>query len=212
MKRIYLIIYLSIVSLGAMAQTEGFSADTLSNAVFARMQGKSYPEGCSIKRSDLRYLQVLHYDAEGKVKKGELVCNKKIADDLLDIFHQLYEAHYPIERMTLVDDYDADDECSMTANNTSCFCYRQITGSKRLSKHSMGMAIDINPLQNPCVTTRKDGSTWVQPKAGRRYVNRNGKYPYKITKGDLCYRLFMEHGFSWGGNWRSTKDYQHFEK
>lgn len=195
-----------------MAQTKGFSADTLSNAVFARMQGKSYPEGCTIKRSDLRYLQVLHYDADGKVHKGELVCNRKIAADLLDIFQKLYEAHYPIERMALVDDYDANDERSMTANNTSCFCYRVVTGSKHLSKHAQGLAIDINPLQNPCVKTRKDGSTWVQPKAGRRYTNRKDKYSYKLEKGDLCYRLFIEHGFSWGGNWRSTKDYQHFEK
>ena len=212
MKKIYLIIIICILCLRAAAQTGSFSVDTLSNAVFARMQGKSYPTECSIDRKDLRYLQVLHYDAEGRVKKGELICNKMIADDLLDIFQKLYEAHYPIEQITLIDNYDADDERSMTANNTSCFCYRQITGSKRLSKHSRGMAIDINPLQNPCVQTRKDGSMLVEPLAGRRYVNRNRKYPYKITKGDLCYRLFIEHGFSWGGNWRSKKDYQHFEK
>ena len=212
MKKIYLILLICCLSLEMMAQTKGFSADTLSNAVFARMQGKSYPEGCTIKRSDLRYLQVLHYDADGKVHKGELVCNRKIAADLLDIFQKLYEAHYPIERMTLVDDYDANDERSMTANNTSCFCYRVVTGSKHLSKHAQGLAIDINPLQNPCVKTRKDGSAWVQPKAGRKYTNRKNKYPYKLEKGDLCYRLFIEHGFSWGGNWRSTKDYQHFEK
>ena len=212
MKKIYLILLICCLSLEMMAQTKGFSADTLSNAVFARMQGKSYPEGCTIKRSDLRYLQVLHYDADGKVHKGELVCNRKIAADLLDIFQKLYEAHYPIERMTLVDDYDANDERSMTANNTSCFCYRVVTGSKHLSKHAQGLAIDIKPLQNPCVKTRKDGSTWVQPKAGKKYTNRKNKYPYKLEKGDLCYRLFIEHGFSWGGNWRSTKDYQHFEK
>ena len=158
MKKIYLILLICCLSLEMMAQTKGFSADTLSNAVFARMQGKSYPKGCTIKRSDLRYLQVLHYDADGKVHKGELVCNRKIAADLLDIFQKLYEAHYPIERMTLVDDYDANDERSMTANNTSCFCYRVVTGSKHLSKHAQGLAIDINPLQNPCVKTRKDGS------------------------------------------------------
>ena len=201
-----------MMSLSCMAQTDDFSIDTLSNEVFLRMQGKSYPEGCSVRRSELRYLQVKHYDAEGKTHKGELVCNKKIATDLLDIFRKLYEAHYPIEKMTLIDNYDADDERSMTANNTSCFCYRKIAGSSRLSKHSLGMAIDINPLQNPCVKKRKDGSLFVQPKAGRKYLNKNGKFPYKITKGDLCYRLFIEHGFSWGGNWRSSKDYQHFEK
>lgn len=207
-----IILYLCVMSLSCMAQSKEFSVDTLSNEVFLRMLGKSYPTGCSIDRKDLRYLQVLHYDAEGKVKKGELVCNKMIASHLLDIFQKLYEARYPIERITLIDDFDADDERSMTANNTSCFCYRQIAGSKRLSKHSLGMAIDINPLQNPCVQTRKDGTVQLQPLAGQRYVNRKGKYPYKIAKGDLCYRLFIEHGFSWGGNWRSKKDYQHFEK
>ena len=212
MKKLYIIIYMCLLSLGGIGQTEGFSVDTLSDAVFLRMQGKSYPDGCNVKRSELRYLQVLHYDAEGKVHRGELVCNKKIAADLLDIFLQLYEAHYPIEKMTLIDDYDAYDERSMTANNTSCFCFRKITGSSRLSKHSLGMAIDINPLQNPCVKKRKNGSLFIQPKAGWKFINRNGKYSYKITKGDLCYRLFIEHGFSWGGNWHSSKDYQHFEK
>lgn len=195
-----------------MAQKEGFSIDTLSNAVFLRMQGKSYPEGCSVKRTDLRYLLVMHYDAEEKVHRGELVCNKMIAADLLDIFQKLYEARYPIERISLIDDYDADDERSMTANNTSSFCFRKIAGSSRLSKHSQGMAIDINPLLNPCVKKRKDGSLFIQPKAGRKFADRRKAYPYKITKGDLCYRLFLAHGFSWGGNWRSSKDYQHFEK
>ena len=201
-----------LLSLGSIAQTEGFSIDTLSNALFLRMQGKSYPDGCSVKRSDLRYLQVLHYDAEGKAHRGELVCHETIAADLLDIFQQLFEAHYPIERISLIDDYDADDERSMTANNTSCFCYRKIAGSHRLSKHSLGLAIDINPLQNPCVKRRKDGTLFIQPQAGRQYADRQKAYPYKIMKGDLCYRLFLAHGFSWGGNWRTSKDYQHFEK
>ena len=184
MKRLHIILYICLLSLNSMAQTEGFSVDTLSDAVFLRMQGKSYPEGCSVMRCDLRYLQIRHYDAEGKVHRGELVCNKKIADD----------------------------ERSMTANNTSCFCFRKIAGSSRLSKHSLGTAIDINPLQNPCVKKRKDGSLFIQPKAAHKYADRQKAYPYKIMKGDLCYRLFLAHGFSWGGNWRTLKDYQHFEK
>lgn len=212
MKRLHIILYICLLSLNSMAQTEGFSVDTLSDAVFLRMQGKSYPEGCSVMRCDLRYLQVRHYDAEGKVHRGELVCNKKIAADLLDIFQKLYDAHYPIEKITLIDDFDADDERSMTANNTSCFCFRKIAGSSRLSKHSLGTAIDINPLQNPCVKKRKDGSLFIQPKAAHKYADRQKAYPYKIMKGDLCYRLFLAHGISWGGNWRTLKDYQHFEK
>ena len=74
------------------------------------------------------------------------------------------------------------------------------------------MAIDINPLYNPCVRTRRDGSQFVQPATGAKYTNRKRTFPYKITTADLAYRLFKEHGFTWGGAWRTVKDYQHFEK
>lgn len=190
---------------------DAFCIDTLSNEVFSRMMGKSYPEGCTVARSDLRLLSVLHCDANGHTKQGQMVCNKAIASDLLNIFRRLYEARYPIERMTLIDDYDADDERSMTANNTSCFCFRKVAGSKRLSKHALGMAVDINPLYNPCVR-KKGGKTIVQPAAGTRYADRSKTSPYMLKRGDLCYRLFMEYGFRWGGNWNSLKDYQHFER
>ena len=211
-KKLLLLICICLSSLCCQAQHDGFSADTLSDAVFARMQGRSFPKDCTVSRSDLRYLKVKHYDAHGQEHQGELVCHKRIAADLLDIFRQLHQAHYPIERIHLVDNYDANDERSMTANNTSCFCFRKIAGSQRLSKHSLGMAIDINPLHNPCVSKRRDGSSVIQPAAGKKYADRNKKYAYQITKGDLCYRLFRQHGFSWGGDWRSKKDYQHFEK
>ena len=193
-------------------QSAAFTADTLTDEVFRRMEGRSFPEGCRVKRSDLRYLQVLHYDAEGQVKRGEMVCNKAIADDLIDIFQKLYEAHYPIERMQLIDDYGADDEQSMRANNSSCFCYRTVEGSTKLSKHAQGLAVDINTLYNPCVRTRKDGTVLVQPATGKKYTKRSRKFPYKITRGDLLFRLFTGHGFTWGGDWRTVKDYQHFEK
>lgn len=190
----------------AVAQ-EGFRIDTISDAVFQRMQGKSYPEGCTVRRSDLRYVQVKHYDAEGQVHRGELVCNKAVAQDFLDIFKALYEARYPIERMQLIDEFGADDELSMQRNNTSCFCYRTVSGSGKLSKHAQGKAIDINPLYNPYIRGAK-----VQPKTGRKYVQRGRAFPYKIERGDLLWRLFTQHGFRWGGAWRSMKDYQHFEK
>ena len=196
--------------LTANAQT--FTIDTISDAVFQRMQGKSYKENCTVPRSELRYLRLSHYDFQGKVQIGELICNKQIAKDLKEIFQELYRQKYPIERMQLTDDYDADDERSMQANNTSCFNFRAIAGTKKLSKHSLGMAIDINPLYNPCVKVNKDGSTSIQPKTGRRYANRQRQWPYKIDKNDLCYRLFVSHGFQWGGSWRSVKDYQHFER
>ena len=190
----------------------GFSQQQIPDRVFARMQGKSFPVGCKVSRNDLRYLRIKHYDLQGKVHEGELVCNKRIAADLIDIFKELYRQKYPIERMRLIDDYDADDEKSMQANNTSCFCYRKVKGAKKLSSHSMGMAIDINPLYNPCYKKYSNGKEMVQPSTAKKYCNRNINFNYKIVKGDLLYRLFINHGFEWGGNWRSKKDYQHFEK
>ena len=193
------------------AQGDAFKADTLTDAVFQRMLGRSYPADCAVAKSELRYLQVLHYDAEGHVHKGEMVCNRRIADDLLDIFRRLYEAHYPIERMKLIDDYGADDEQSMQANNTSCFCYRAMAGGKRLSKHAQGLAVDINPLYNPYYKKKPDGTVFVQPKTAAPYIDRTKSFPYKIDVQDLAYRLFIQNGFTWGGGWRNSKDYQHFE-
>ena len=209
MKRFIGLIWWAI-AISANAQT--FSIDTISDAVFQRMQDKSYKKDCTIKRSELRYLRLSHYDREDQEYVGEIVCNKMIAHDLKEIFQELHKAHYPIERMRLIDDYDADDERSMQDNNTSCFNFRTIAGSKKLSKHSMGMAIDINPLYNPYVKQRKDGTLIVQPSSARKYANRNKSWPYKIDRKDLCYRLFIKHGFKWGGSWSSSKDYQHFER
>lgn len=204
---------LMVCSSVATAQTmQGFSIQEISDSVFARMQGKSFPAHCTVKRSDLRYLQVLHVDAEGETHRGEMVCNKAIAEDLLEIFQELYRQRYPIERMRLIDDYDADDEQSMRDNNSSSFCYRVVEGSTKLSKHAQGMAVDVNTLYNPCVRKRKDGTVLVQPSTAKRYTNRSRKFPYKIVEGDLMFRLFTERGFQWGGHWKSLKDYQHFEK
>lgn len=189
-----------------------FSADTISNAVFARMWGKSYKKGCSIPRSKLRYVKVLHINGAGEIQLGELVCHADIAADLVSIFRDLYRASYPIARMVLIDNYGAQDRPSMEANNTSCFNYRTIAGTRKLSAHSRGRAIDINPLHNPSVKSRADGTFRVDPEKGRRYADRTKSFKYKISHNDLCYRLFKRHGFVWGGDWRSLKDYQHFEK
>jgi hypothetical protein len=188
-----------------------FCQEEIPDEVFCRMMGKSYKEECTTPREELRYLRVLHYNKVGEELQGELVCHKDIADDLLAIFRELYHAKYPIERMVLIDEYDADDEASMRANNTSAFNFRKASGMRTLSKHSTGMAIDINPLYNPLVKHR-EGRTRVYPSNATPYIDRSQDFPYKIVKGDLCYRLFKKYGFSWGGDWKSSKDYQHFEK
>lgn len=211
MRYLICLLFLLFVPSAAM-RAQDFSVAPLSDSLFARMQGKSYPEGCTVARSDLRHVRVLHVDAQGRVHQGELVCNKAIAQDLLDIFRQLYQARYPIEKIRLIDDYEADDEQSMRDNNTSCFCYRTVSGTKKLSKHAQGLAIDINTRYNPWVRKGADGRQLVSPSNGTPYADRRQTYPYKIVKGDLLYRLFIQHGFQWGGNWRTMKDYQHFEK
>ena len=190
-----------------------FKAYPINDAIFARMQGRSFKQNCTMPRASLRYLRVLHRNTEGKTQLGEIVCNQSIANDLLDIFRKIYEAGYKIERITLIDDYNADDETSMRANNTSCFNFRVVSGTTKLSKHSQGLAIDINPLYNPYIHLNNGK---VEPATGKPYAYnranlRNVKVPIIDTK-DLCYRLFIQHGFRWGGAWKTVKDYQHFEK
>lgn len=189
-----------------------FCAMPIPDKVFARMRGKTFKDNCTIPRSDLRYVRVLHYNIKKQVCIGELVCHKDIANDIVEIFRNLFHAQYPIERMVLIDNYNAQDEPSMEANNTSCFNFRFVSNTKVLSNHSRGKAIDINPLYNPYVKKRKDGSLTVSPKCGKPYADRSKKFAYKIDKKDLCYKEFTKRGFTWGGNWKTLKDYQHFEK
>ena len=188
-----------------------FSAIEIPDAVWARMQGKTYKENPHIGRSDLRYLRLLHWDYDEQIHLGEMVCNRLIADRVVEIFRLLYEARYPIQRMVLPDNYDADDERQMSDNNTSCFCYRVVSGTKTLSKHARGLAIDLNTLYNPYVHYRRNGQRTVEPANAQPYCDRSKDIPYKIDHSDLAYRLFTERGFRWGGDWKTMKDYQHFE-
>ena len=184
-----------------------FSSGPIPASVETRMRGNSYPEDADIKLDELRYLKLSYIDFEGEEQVGEMVCNKAIADDLLEIFRALHKARYPIRSIRLIDDFGGDDDASMAADNTSCFNYRRKTGMRALSKHALGLAVDVNPLENPYVRPGR-----VKPAGGAAYADRTKVFPHKIDKDDLCYRLFREHGFSWGGVWRSVKDYQHFEK
>ena len=114
--------------------------------IFARIKGKSYKDNCTVPVSDLRYLHVMHIGFDGQPHDGEIICNKYIANDLLEIFEALYEAQYPIEKIRLVDEYNADDESSMADNNSSSFNFRFISYTTKISKHGYGLAMDINTL------------------------------------------------------------------
>ena len=112
--------------------------------------------------------------------------------------------------MVLVDEYNADDNASMADNNSSSFNYRVVEGSNKLSKHSLGLAIDINPKYNPYIHTL-NGKTVCSPENGAEYADRTKSFDYKIDEKDYSYQLFTKYGFTWGGNWNSVKDYQHYE-
>ena len=193
---------------------DGFYYEPLSDSIKQRITGVSYPEtGCTVPYEDLNYVGLLYIDFNGEEQAGELICNKAIAQDMVEIFYELYRNDYRIERIRLVDEYDGDDTLSMLDNNTSCFNYRVVDDTTTLSKHAFGCAIDINPFYNPYVIYNKNGSgeTYISPKGSEIYADRSQNFPYKIDENDLCYKLFTEHGFTWGGNWNSTKDYQHFQ-
>lgn len=190
---------------------DDFYISEIPDDIFAKMQGKSYKEDCTVPREDLRYVHVRHMGFDGEAKDGELVVNKAIADDVLAIFEELYKADYPIEKVRLVDEYDADDEALMSDNNSSAFNFRFISHTTRISRHGLGMAVDINTRYNPYVKT-VDGKLSIEPANGADYVDRSKDFPHKIDHEDLCYKLFKEHGFTWGGDWTHSKDYQHFER
>ncbi len=197
--------------------SDSFTASTLSDSVKERITGISYPAddtGIRISYDDLRYLKVLYYDFNNEVQEGELICNKYIAQDLLEIFRALYDEGYQIEKIRLVDEYGGDDHLSMIDNNTSCFNYRVVENTTSLSKHALGCAIDVNPFYNPYIVYGKgeNGGDFISPEEAAEYVDRTKDFPHKIDENDLCCRLFKEHGFTWGGDWTSQKDYQHFQK
>ncbi len=199
---------------------EGFYYEPVSEPLQRYMTGVSYPATASdseestaaVTFDELCYLHILHYDFDGNLAEGELVCNTYIAQDLVEIFYQLYLNEYRLESVLLIDEFDGDDTASMEANNSSCFNYRVVEGSSSLSKHAYGLAIDINPLYNPYVTYERDGTEKISPDAASAYADRSVSFSYKIDENDLCYKLFTQHGFLWGGNWNHVKDYQHFQK
>ena len=170
--------------------------------------GVSWKQNDTVKIDDLCYVSVTYWGFDEKPHYGELIVNKDIGQEVVEIFKELYAAKFPIEKIKLIDEYDAIDTKSMEDNNTSAFCYREVEGKPgKLSKHSYGIAIDINPLQNPYVYKDK-----VSPEAGRKYLNRSKASKGFIVKDDVCYKAFTSRGWTLGGDWKYEKDYQHFQK
>lgn len=157
---------------------------------------------------DLRYIQVPFFGYDDNTHQGELVVHKAVAEEVVEIFTELFTAKFPIEKMHLIEAYGADDNASMADNNSSSFCYRfAVAKPGILSKHALGLAIDINPLYNPYV--KKD---LILPPQGKPYLDRSQPVKGMITENSLCHQAFVQRGWTWGGSWPDRQDYQHFEK
>ncbi len=193
-----------------------FVAYEISDEVFDYINGKSYQENDYVALSDLRYVKLLHYNFNHELQVGELIVAADLQSDFIGVFMELFIAEYEIASMYLPDRYwtgdpTTTDSASIDVNNTSCFMYRPATGSSKLSKHSYGRAIDINPQQNPYVSYTSGSPVWSHENAND-YIDRTTGLPHVITEEDICYQIFTKYGFSWGGAWTNTKDYQHFYK
>ena len=171
--------------------------------------GPSWHPGCPIDAQQLRRVDVTYIGFDGQTHRGALIVHEDLAEEVVAIFEQLLQLHYPIEKVHTVDNYPgADDELSMEDNNTSAFNCRDIPGTGRWSQHAFGRAIDVNPLLNPEI----DRTGAVQPKTAVPYLDRNRTDPGILHARDAVVRVFTDRGWRWGGDWRSPIDYQHFER
>jgi len=176
--------------------------------VIDRMRLFSWTPECPVSLHHLRYLTLTHFGFDGKVHTGELVMHYRVADEVIAIFKDLYEARFPIEKMKLIDEYGGSDHHSMSDNNSSGFCFREAIGKPGIfSKHSFGLAIDINPLYNPY---RK--KELILPPEGEIFLDRSILLPGMISENDPCHRAFSKRGWIWGGVWEDRQDYHHFER
>jgi hypothetical protein len=166
----------------------------------------SYRPGCPVTPAQLRLVRVSHHSFDGKARVGAVVVRSDVARDILTVFRRLYAARFPIRRLRPIDAYRARDAASLAADNTSAFnCrYAIAPGPKRWSTHAYGLAIDVNPVENPYLDRGA-----VRPPAGRRYLDRSRVRPGMAVPGSVLVRAFAAVGWSWGGRW-SSPDYQHF--
>ena len=171
----------------------------------ARMTGVTWHRGCPLSLDRLRLLRLSYWGFDRGVHHGVLVVNESAAASLAHAFRLLFAARFPIRRMQVVDDFGGDDERSMLADNTSAFNCRIVPGTAAWSQHAYGLAVDINPFENPEVSNGN-----VDPPGAAAWADRSRSSPAMIAHGNAAWRSFSAIGWTWGGDWNSLKDYQHF--
>jgi D-alanyl-D-alanine carboxypeptidase-like protein len=165
----------------------------------------SYRAGCPVAPSDLRLVRVSFVGFDGTAHVGALVVNRRVARDVVSVFRRLYVAQFPIRRMTPMSSFHGSDDASMAADNTSGFNCRRAVGGSGWSEHAYGLAIDVNPVENPYLLAGK-----TLPPAGRRYRDRAPARRGMAVAGGTLVRAFASVGWKWGGRWTGSPDYQHF--
>lgn len=175
----------------------------------ARMRGRGFdgddPRCPSIDA--LRLLALPYVGFDGETHAGELVVAAAIADEVVSIFATLFAARFPIASMRPIDAFDGDDDASMAADNTSCFNFRTTPGSSTLSHHALGLAIDINPRENPMILCGV-----VHPASAVPFVDRGDVRPGMIVPRGVVHEAFLRAGWHWGGVWTDLPDYHHFSR
>ena len=191
---------------GADAVSPSFTAARLSSADVRRMVGTSWHRGCPVALADLRLVTATYWGFDKRAHTGRIVVHRDVAADVLAVLRRLYAARFPIRRMVPVDAYGGSDFRSIEADNTSAFNCRYVDGTTRWSEHAYGRAIDLNPIENPYVTS---SGTTSHP-ASRRYLRRSSYRPGMAVEGGAVVRAFDAVGWGWGGRWSGARDYQHF--
>jgi hypothetical protein len=173
--------------------------------VTARDLYATWRPGCPVPVDQLRAVDVSHWGFDGRIHTGRLVVAANEATRMAAVMGDLYAQRYPIQRMEPIDVFGGDDNRSMSANNTSAFNCRPVTGGGGWSEHAYGRAIDLNPLINPYVK-----GSLVLPPESAPYTDRTRNDPGMIHAGDGVVQSFLARGWKWGGYWVTLKDYQHF--
>lgn len=167
----------------------------------------SWREGCPVGVENLRLLTLSFWGFDSQVHTGELVVHRDQAQNVLASMKKVFEARFPVQRMDLMDVFEGSDDRSMEANNTSAFNCRSVESRPGVwSQHAYGRAIDVNPIQNPYVSSSGEPD----PPAGGQYVDRSKEGVGMIHSRGPVVKAFSSVGWEWGGYWSSSKDYQHF--
>jgi hypothetical protein len=178
------------------------SIEEIPPEVLAR---SSWTEECPVTLDELRYLTVSHFGFDGEFHTGEIIVNTAVAEDVVEVFARLHEARFPIEQMRVTTLEEIDDHPTGDFNETGSFVCRPAVGSSNWSYHAYGLAVDVNPFNNPYL---KDDL--VIPELASAYTDRDDVRPGMIVSGDVVTQAFDDIGWEWGGNWNTLKDWMHF--